>query len=69
MNKVAAMTAIGRMTSKKRGNASSVKIQNVEPDNPVFKTKSKRRKDWVKKIIIVRTNAIKSVAIIKFLNI
>lgn len=60
-NSVAAMRDIGNMTSKKRGRARHVRIQNVPPEDPAFITISKKRRDCVRKIIKVRTTAMKAV--------
>ncbi len=62
------MIEIGKMTSKKRGRARLVKIQNALPDDPALITISKNLSDCVKKIISVKTQAMKSVATNRFLK-
>ena len=68
-NPVAAIRAIGKIISKKRGNASNVKIQNAELDAPDSITSSKKRSDCVNKITAASVNAMKIVAIERLFNI
>ncbi len=67
-NKVPDIIAIGKMTSKKRGRASPVRIQKLLLDEPAFITISKNFRDCVRKIIKVRTKVMNTVAKVRFFN-
>ena len=53
---------MGKITSKKRGNASMVRIRKDFPDAPAFMISSKKRSDSVRKITTASTMATIAVA-------